>query len=65
MMDYETMKALEERLLNNPAFDNQRFPDVEIIEETDVDTDTDDSDDNTDISSVKETNDLDILWSGF
>lgn len=65
MMDYEAMKALEERLLKNPAFENQLFPDVEIIEETDVDADTDENDDDTDISDVKETNDLDLLWRGF
>lgn len=65
MMDYEAMKALEERLLKNPAFENQLFPDVEIIEETDVDNDTDENYDGTDISDVKETNDLDLLWRGF
>lgn len=64
MMNDEAMRALEERLLNNPLYENQLFPDVEIIEDLD-DLELDESELENDIDSELNTNDLDQLWKGF
>lgn len=64
MMNNEAMRALEERLLNNPLYENQLFPDVEIIEDLD-DLELDESELENDIDSELNTNDLDQLWKGF